>query len=53
MFHIKVVEKIKTYFMFNYVLSKSYRYEIMWEKTVEQNISLITIYYDACALHVG
>jgi hypothetical protein len=51
MFQRKVLEKIKTHFMFSNFLSKTVAYEIMWKNMVQQDRLQITI-YGTCALHV-
>jgi hypothetical protein len=54
MFEKKVVDKIKTHFMFNNFFSgKRALCEIMWENTVQSDRLHVTIEYGACALHVG
>jgi len=54
MFHIKVVEEIKTHFMFNNNFFENRAvYEIMWKNNVERGRPQTTIGYPACALHAG
>jgi hypothetical protein len=68
MFQTKVAKKIKThifsqFFTFNYkthiLCSITFFpenraiYEIMWKNVVEPDSPQITIYYSACAVHVG
>jgi hypothetical protein len=54
MFQIKVVEKIKTHFMFNNFSFENFAvYEIMSKNVVERDRLQMTIYYGACTLHAG
>ena len=51
-FHTKIVEKIKTHFVFkNFFLEKPALYEIIW-KNIVQGASHRR-QYGACALHAG
>jgi hypothetical protein len=54
MFRTKVVEKIKTHFVFNNPPTE-YRavYEIMWKNMVEPDKPQMTMKYGSCALHAG
>jgi len=54
-FHTKVVEKIKTHFMFNDFFPPENRavYEVMWKNNIQPDRPQMAIEYGACALHVG
>jgi hypothetical protein len=50
----EVVEKIKTYFMFNNSFPENRSvYEVMWKHMVEPKRPQMTIKYGACALNAG
>jgi len=59
MLQTKVVEKIKTHFVFSNPSPLPQHkknldvYEIMWKNIVEQGRPQMTIQYGACAVHAG
>jgi hypothetical protein len=54
MFQTKVVEKIKTHFIFiNYFSENRAVYETIWESFVQLDRPQKAIQYSECALHTG
>jgi hypothetical protein len=55
MFQTKVIEKIKTHYMFSNFFSPENPafYEIVWKNIAEPDRPQMAIYYGACALHAG